>query len=225
MQRASVLTREEAGARFGVSPAPDTDVLFQPDAGIVYADRALDGVCARAQDRGGPQGRLARRARGAGRGRLRRPLGAALARAGRDRPPRRRDARDRRLLRARGRDPVRRRRGRDQGARLLLAPRSGSWSEGRQPQARHARRPGRRRRPGPGARRRRSPSGPGSASRARIPSRRAPRAASTPPPTTSGSSSSATAGSSSARPAPATPSSSRRRSASGSPRSRPKRSN
>jgi sarcosine oxidase len=36
-----VLTREEAEVRFGVSPAADTGVLFQPDAGIVYADRAL----------------------------------------------------------------------------------------------------------------------------------------------------------------------------------------
>ena len=36
-----VLTREAAADRFGVSPAPDTHVLLQPDAGIVYADRAL----------------------------------------------------------------------------------------------------------------------------------------------------------------------------------------
>ena len=36
------LTREEAGTRFGVSPAHDTEVLFQPDAGIVYADRAVE---------------------------------------------------------------------------------------------------------------------------------------------------------------------------------------
>jgi sarcosine oxidase len=37
-----VLTREEARDRFGVSPAEGSGVLFQPDAGIVYADRALD---------------------------------------------------------------------------------------------------------------------------------------------------------------------------------------
>jgi sarcosine oxidase len=37
-----LLTREEAGARFGVSPASDSDVLFQPDAGIVYSDRAME---------------------------------------------------------------------------------------------------------------------------------------------------------------------------------------
>jgi sarcosine oxidase len=36
-----VLTRQEAEDRFGVSPAAHTGVLFQPDAGIVYADRAL----------------------------------------------------------------------------------------------------------------------------------------------------------------------------------------
>src|SRR5262249_51915361 len=35
------LAREEAEERFGVSPPPDTYVLFQPDAGIVYSDRAL----------------------------------------------------------------------------------------------------------------------------------------------------------------------------------------
>jgi sarcosine oxidase len=35
------LTREEAEERFGVSPPSDTYVLFQPDAGIVYSDRAL----------------------------------------------------------------------------------------------------------------------------------------------------------------------------------------
>ena len=138
--------------------------------------------------------------------------------------PGRRDARDRRLLRARRRDPVRRRRDRDLRARLLLAPRSGSWSEGRPSQARHARRPGRRRRPGPGAR-----GGDRRVDAGALPARESgavgAEAASTPPPTTSGSSSSATAGSSSARPAPATPSSSLPRPASGSPRSRSKRSN
>jgi sarcosine oxidase len=36
-----LLTREEAEARFGVSAAGDANVLFQPDAGVVYADRAL----------------------------------------------------------------------------------------------------------------------------------------------------------------------------------------
>jgi sarcosine oxidase len=36
-----ILTRDEAEARFGVSAAPDAKVLFQPDAGIVRADRAL----------------------------------------------------------------------------------------------------------------------------------------------------------------------------------------
>jgi len=39
--RCEVLTREAAVERFGVSPAADTSVLLQPDAGIVYADRAL----------------------------------------------------------------------------------------------------------------------------------------------------------------------------------------
>jgi sarcosine oxidase len=36
-----LLTREEAEERFGVSPASDMFVLFQPEAGIVYADRAM----------------------------------------------------------------------------------------------------------------------------------------------------------------------------------------
>jgi sarcosine oxidase len=36
-----VLTGDEAEARFGVSTASDADVLFQPEAGVVYADRAL----------------------------------------------------------------------------------------------------------------------------------------------------------------------------------------
>jgi sarcosine oxidase len=36
-----LLTRDEADERFGVSAAPGTMVLFQPDAGVVYADRAL----------------------------------------------------------------------------------------------------------------------------------------------------------------------------------------
>jgi sarcosine oxidase len=36
-----VLGREEAERRFGVSPAEGATVLFQPEAGIVYADRAL----------------------------------------------------------------------------------------------------------------------------------------------------------------------------------------
>ena len=36
-----LLTRDEAEARFGVSAATDTMVLFQPDAGVVHADRAL----------------------------------------------------------------------------------------------------------------------------------------------------------------------------------------
>jgi sarcosine oxidase len=36
-----LLTRDEAEARFGVSAAPGAMVLFQPDAGVVYADRAL----------------------------------------------------------------------------------------------------------------------------------------------------------------------------------------
>ena len=36
-----LLTREETEARFGVSPGPESFVLFQPDAGVVYADRAL----------------------------------------------------------------------------------------------------------------------------------------------------------------------------------------
>jgi sarcosine oxidase len=36
-----VLTRDEAEERFGVSAAPGALVLFQPDAGVVYADRAL----------------------------------------------------------------------------------------------------------------------------------------------------------------------------------------
>jgi sarcosine oxidase len=36
-----LLSRDEAEARFGVSAAPDAKVLFQPDAGVVYAARAL----------------------------------------------------------------------------------------------------------------------------------------------------------------------------------------
>jgi sarcosine oxidase len=37
-----LLTREEAEAQFGVSPPPGTHVLFQPDAGIIYSDRAQE---------------------------------------------------------------------------------------------------------------------------------------------------------------------------------------
>ena len=36
-----LLTREETEARFGVVPDQDALVLFQPDAGVVHADRAL----------------------------------------------------------------------------------------------------------------------------------------------------------------------------------------
>jgi sarcosine oxidase len=36
-----LLTRDETERRFGVRPAGDADVLFQPDAGVVFADRAL----------------------------------------------------------------------------------------------------------------------------------------------------------------------------------------
>jgi sarcosine oxidase len=36
-----LLSREETEARFGVAPAADANVLFQPDAGVVYAARAL----------------------------------------------------------------------------------------------------------------------------------------------------------------------------------------
>ena len=36
-----LLTREETEARFGVVPDDDASVLFQPDAGVVFADRAL----------------------------------------------------------------------------------------------------------------------------------------------------------------------------------------
>jgi sarcosine oxidase len=36
-----LLTPEETEARFGVVPADDAMVLFQPDAGVVFADRAL----------------------------------------------------------------------------------------------------------------------------------------------------------------------------------------
>jgi sarcosine oxidase len=36
-----LLTREETEERFGVSPSTDSFVLFQPDAGVVYADKAL----------------------------------------------------------------------------------------------------------------------------------------------------------------------------------------
>jgi sarcosine oxidase len=35
------LTRDETEARFGVSAGADANVLFQPDAGVVYAERAL----------------------------------------------------------------------------------------------------------------------------------------------------------------------------------------
>jgi sarcosine oxidase len=36
-----LLTRDEAEARFGVLAAPDANVLYQPAAGVVYAERAL----------------------------------------------------------------------------------------------------------------------------------------------------------------------------------------
>ncbi len=36
-----LLTREETEQRFGVSPASDYNVLYQPEAGIVYAERAM----------------------------------------------------------------------------------------------------------------------------------------------------------------------------------------
>ncbi len=36
-----LLSRDEAEARFGVSAAEDAKVLFQPDAGVVYAERAM----------------------------------------------------------------------------------------------------------------------------------------------------------------------------------------
>jgi sarcosine oxidase len=36
-----LLTRSEAESRFGVSVPEDSHVLFQPDAGVVYAERAL----------------------------------------------------------------------------------------------------------------------------------------------------------------------------------------
>jgi monomeric sarcosine oxidase len=36
-----ILERDEAERRFGVSAAPGALVLFQPDAGIIYADRAM----------------------------------------------------------------------------------------------------------------------------------------------------------------------------------------
>lgn len=39
--KCEVLTRDEAASRFGVSAASDAEVLFQPEAGVVYADRAL----------------------------------------------------------------------------------------------------------------------------------------------------------------------------------------
>ena len=56
-------------------------------------------------------------------------------------------------FRLEGARPVGRRRGRDEGARLLLARRPGPRAEGRQPHARQAGRPGRRRGRRPGARR------------------------------------------------------------------------
>jgi sarcosine oxidase len=36
-----LLTREETEERFGVSPASDYNVLYQPEAGILYAERAM----------------------------------------------------------------------------------------------------------------------------------------------------------------------------------------
>ncbi len=36
-----LLTREATEERFGISPASDTFVLFQPDAGVVFAERAM----------------------------------------------------------------------------------------------------------------------------------------------------------------------------------------
>jgi sarcosine oxidase len=44
-----LLGRDETEVRFGVAPAPDVRVLFQPDAGVVFADRAL-GAFARGLD-------------------------------------------------------------------------------------------------------------------------------------------------------------------------------
>src|SRR3954471_666301 len=35
-----LLSREEAEGRFGVTPGDDAFVLFQPDAGVVYSDKA-----------------------------------------------------------------------------------------------------------------------------------------------------------------------------------------
>ena len=39
-----LLTREEAAQRFGVTPAADYHVLFQPEAGILYAERAMGAL-------------------------------------------------------------------------------------------------------------------------------------------------------------------------------------
>ena len=137
------LTREEAETRFGVSPAHDAEVLFQPDAGIVYADRAVEAFA-----RGL---RVEEGSRVESLDELEEPVVVVCA-----------GPWARRLLEPAGIDlPVVETRETvayfqlegetpsvvaevvTKRARLLLAPRSGSWSEGRQSQARHARRPGR----------------------------------------------------------------------------------
>jgi sarcosine oxidase len=41
-----LLTREDAERRFGVSPAADYHVLYQPEAGIVFAERAMRALAA-----------------------------------------------------------------------------------------------------------------------------------------------------------------------------------
>ena len=220
-----LLTREETQERFGVFPASDYNVLYQPEAGIVYAERAMHAFAQGLNIVEGTADRVARRGRGAGRRRLRGAVVARAARGAEDRPPGRRDARDDRLLRARRPGPVGRRRGRPARARVLLALRPCLRAQGRKPYARQAGGPGRRRGRRPWRLSTRSSPGPRRASRRPGASPSTPRAASTRRPTTSGSSSSDTGGSSSGRRARGTASSSRRRWGSSSPRSRQKRSN
>ena len=113
---ASCSSREEAARRFGVMPDEDALVLFQPDAGVVYADRA----CARSRGACG-----SRRTTASSRSTTSTrtvvvvcagPWARRLLAPARHRPPGRRDPRDDRLLPARGRGPVGRRRGRDEAA-------------------------------------------------------------------------------------------------------------
>ena len=182
-----LLSREEAARRFGVMPGEDAFVLFQPDAGVVLrrpgAARALRAGPARSRRTTASSRSTTSTRRSSSSAPAR---GRGDCSPARDRPAGRRDPRDGRVLPARGRRSRRwSSRDRDEGPRLLLARRPGLRAEGRQPHARRRGRPGRRRGRRPGARRARSPTWTASGSRLPTPSPSARRAASTRRPTTS----------------------------------------